>query len=91
MVSDAEKLLRARYSEKLPDKITAMQTLLEGRDVQQLQIHLHKLAGSAGMYGYDAISIVASDLEAVLVSENSVDGENFQALFAKLCAKVNAS
>lgn len=59
--------IRARYQASLPDKAAMIEEhigVLSGGFVTDVQIEeahemLHKLAGSAGMYGYDNVSMLS--------------------------------
>lgn len=91
MSSDAEKVLIARYQKRLPDKLCELRERVNAQDMYNCQLQLHKLAGSAGMYGFESISSLAAQLEGVIVSGEALDSTMFQTLFEALCAKVNQS
>jgi chemotaxis protein histidine kinase CheA len=63
--------LRRSYQEELPDKMGliagAVEALRRGgwnkSDLQALYLLVHKLTGSAAIYGFDGISRAAGDLE----------------------------
>jgi CheY-like chemotaxis protein/HPt (histidine-containing phosphotransfer) domain-containing protein len=57
--TDAATLVRLRA--KLPDSATATSAL------EELQTLTHKLAGAAGLYGFDAVSLAAAALEQATV------------------------
>ncbi len=91
MSKDAEQILIDKYLKKLPEKIVNLQNAVNTKDALNTQSQLHKLAGSAGMYGLVSVSSLAAQLEDVIVSGKALDSPNFQTLFEALCAKVNES
>lgn len=76
---EAERLqarLRERYIDSLPDKRAAIDAAWQrvrscgwrDRDVASLRNLAHRLAGSAGSYGLDALGLAACELDASLAS-----------------------
>jgi len=73
----------ARYHESLPEKseaVTNQWQQIKQRDYDptlclELQNMMHKLAGSAGMYGYDALAQKAREVEGLLISGIDTDAE----------------
>jgi len=66
------RALRRSYEAELPEKLALIAgavAALEGAEsdragLEQLYQHIHKLAGSAAIYGFDEISRAAGSLEA---------------------------
>lgn len=68
-------------------KLEAIRVKLHGlpatsQDFEELQVVVHKLAGAAGIYGFDRVSLLAAQLEQLIIetksdgrSAESVDGE----------------
>ncbi len=91
MSKDAEQVLIEKYQKRLPEKITHIQEAININDKINAQSQLHKLAGSAGMYGLVSVSSLAAQLEDMIVSGQALASPDFQTLFDALCAKVNES
>ena len=79
--------LKTRYRTSLPEKsaqIAKLQiVLLDGQAelpqvLQELHEYLHKLAGSAGMYGYDDIAVLARTTMALIVMQPAATTEIHQ-------------
>jgi HPt (histidine-containing phosphotransfer) domain-containing protein len=64
--TDAATLVRLRT--QLPDSATATSAL------EELQTLAHKLAGAAGLYGFDAVGLAASALEQTTAERRSGRG-----------------
>ncbi len=71
--------IRERYKASLPDKAVMIEEQIEilssagaARDLSATHEVLHKLAGSAGMYGYDDISALSRTAMACTV-EKKID------------------
>lgn len=68
--------LRRSYQAELPDKLElitgAVEALLDGGwnkpDLQALYLIVHKVTGSAAIYGFDAISRAAGELETWMLA-----------------------
>src|SRR5207245_9790255 len=75
------RALRKSYQAELPEKLALIASAvaaLEGREwdrarLQHLYQHIHKLAGSAAIYGFDEISRAAGSLEAWASSALTAD------------------
>jgi len=72
--------LQDKYISQLPDKLNALEMMwkeaIHDRDISALPAlrrQLHNLAGSAGTFGYSAVSIEARNLEELLRSTTTVD------------------
>lgn len=65
--------LRQRFTSALPERIDALQAMLDlaasGSPMEDLERLLHRLAGSAGSYGLPEISVIAADGERVCCDE----------------------
>lgn len=65
--------LRQRFTSALPERIEALQAMLDlaasGAPMEDLERLLHRLAGSAGSYGLPEISVIAADGERVCCDE----------------------
>lgn len=88
MTSTAEQQLRIKYVANLPSKVEAIGGLLSAHETSMLQVSLHKLAGSAGMYGFSSVSIVAAELEELIVSGESLKSKMFEAKIQQLYVTV---
>lgn len=73
-MSDFDAALRElglTFAAKLPGFIEEMKGALEGGDISRLHQRTHKLAGTAGMYGFGEVSISARILERAINDEQS--------------------
>ena len=84
MTSDAEKRLQQKYLQKLPEKLSEIQGFYQQQDRTSFQSAVHKLAGSAGMYGFEELSKISSELEDMIVSDESLKSDKTQTLFEEL-------
>jgi HPt (histidine-containing phosphotransfer) domain-containing protein len=66
-------LLRQRFTSALPERIEALQAMLDmaasGSPMEDLERLLHRLAGSAGTYGLPEISCIAAGGERLCRDE----------------------
>jgi len=74
MVSTQESTLQDKYIKSLPNKLKNLQGEFQGEDWESLCSSLHKLTGSAGMYGFDDMSNKARALYLSL--ENDLNDKN---------------
>lgn len=58
--------LRRSYAARLPGRTDEILTLARGEDRERVGHHLHKLAGTASMYGYPEIGTLARELKEAL-------------------------
>ena len=84
MTSEAEIELQQKYVQKLPEKLLEIEFFFQEQDRASLQSAVHKLSGSAGMYGFDSISKISSELEEMIVAEESLLSEKVQHLLESL-------
>lgn len=79
------------FVDDLPLRIDALQALLEACDWPGLEQIAHQLKGTAGSYGFDAVSPLAAELER-LAREPSGQEQIGQALqrLVECCARVRA-
>lgn len=54
------------FVQEMPDRISALETQTRSRDWEQLRRTAHQLKGTAGSYGFDAITPYAARLENAL-------------------------
>lgn len=59
------------YEQRLPEKIMDIISAYQQDDLQKLAHLLHKIKGSAGSYGFQNISILASNLEQYLSNNDT--------------------
>ncbi len=75
--------LRQRYEQRLPGKLAVLVELteqaLEQRTTDAARHEAHKLAGSAGSYGFPDVSRVSRDLECTLLDASGTDWGEVQA------------
>ena len=83
--------IRARYGARLLAECKAMQRELSSQDLEALRVRLHTLKGSAGTFGFAAVSAAAAQAEAVLKSDESFDLPGLQALLAPLIDALQAA
>ena len=71
-LDDSFKEIKDQYEKTIPDKIKSIEEAFiklkkdtKKENVEELRMIVHKIAGSAGMYGYDEVSVdcKAIDLE----------------------------
>lgn len=66
---DAElAALRTAYGRDLPGKIVAVSEAIAARDHERTRALAHRLRGTAGVYGYAAVSAAAATIEEALLS-----------------------
>jgi len=68
------------YVASFSEKIKAMQHAMSQQDWPQLKLQMHKIKGSAGSYGFQAISEIATHIESLL------DQQQFQSVNQQLNA-----
>jgi len=73
-MSDLINQIQANYKASLKDKLMTLEALWKASDdnYTELLAFLHQLAGSAGMYGYDQISLQCIQLQSVLKDTSSL-------------------
>lgn len=76
--SAARQELQDLYISSFPDKITVLKSKLaelpqgpSSAALEELKSAVHKLAGSAGSYGFPEIANLARNIEAVIKSDDS--------------------
>ena len=87
MTDAAEKALKQKYIQKLPTKMTEIDAHFEAENFANVQTGIHKLAGSAGMYGFAELSSLAADIEELIVSNPNKEVLKIQ--LQRLYDKVN--
>jgi HPt (histidine-containing phosphotransfer) domain-containing protein len=78
MANPLDKLaqLRALYVQKLPEKCQAIDDLAQDpAGLAELQVHVHRLSGSAGAYGLVEVSTAARNLDLLLQQSAAPDIE----------------
>jgi len=91
--------IQAAYTKQLPERLREIDASLQQclgtphRDAQyaQLAMHLHKLAGSAGTFGYAELGRRATELEILLDSylKGMAPDSNTPDAFAAIAAGIN--
>ena len=79
------KELMEKYKKSIPDKLSKIHELINEvkrsptqEALAALRLAIHKLAGSAGTYGYEQASILCQELEKKLVrNENNLELDHF--------------
>ena len=89
MTSAAENELKQKYIQKLPVKMAEIKSHFESENFKNFQTVIHKLAGSAGMYGFAELSSIAAEIEDLIVSEPKIDMEKLKTRLQQLYAKVD--
>ena len=89
MTSAAEIQLKQKYIQKLPIKMAEIESHFESENFKNFQTGIHKLAGSAGMYGFAELSSIAAEIEDLIVSEPKVEMEKLKTRLQQLYAKVD--
>jgi len=76
-------ILQEQYNNSIPEKLAMLQNLLnniykQGNEeaLKDFKFQIHKMAGSAGLYGYMPVSLLCKELEQILI----VDIQNFNTL-----------
>ncbi len=71
------EVLRQRYGSRLPEKLDHLLELIAGaleeRRPEAAQREAHKIAGSAGSYGFPKVSVIARDIERAFLAEDGPD------------------
>lgn len=80
---DQMRALRQEYLAGAVERLSAMEAALASGALDELKSAAHKLAGSGGFYGFDAISEAGRSLELLIGS-----GAGREALAAGLAALV---
>ena len=64
------------YRKTIPEKINALRAILDDmhlkitpENLKELRFHIHKIAGSAGTYGFDSISKLCRQFEGDLLEK----------------------
>lgn len=99
-MNDVLKKFTEEYKLTIPEKITNLRRILDDmhnkitpENLQELRFHIHKIAGSAGTYGFPAVSKFCRDFEFDLLEkiksleQNPGDPnwlETFEANFEKI-------
>ncbi|MGH1538874.1 MAG: Hpt domain-containing protein [Arenicella sp.] len=91
-LSERAQQLHDKYRQSLPEKCEQLQrsydaALLDPASTEPLYQALHKLAGSAGMYGFEELSQLSSEL-LVMLDVSSDIGDNGAGDFAKVFAQL---
>ena len=89
-MSDFDAALRElgmAFAAKLPGFVEEMKSALESGDIGRLQQRIHKLAGTAGMYGFGQVSTSARSLERAI--NDSSPGAKLAELLAVVESDVN--
>lgn len=89
MTSIAEKKLQEKYLQKLPEKMVSLNGFIATCDKLSSQSLLHKLAGSAGMYGFPAISKIASEIEDLIIAGESLNSANIKTSLKQLYNEID--
>jgi len=89
MTSATELELKQKYIQKLPIRMAEIESYFASEDFMSFQAGIHKLAGSAGMYGYAELSSIAAEIENLIVSESTVDMEKLKNRLQQLYVKVD--
>lgn len=89
MISSAEEKLKERYLHKLPEKLSVLSDFVAEDDRLAAQSILHKLAGSAGMYGFPLISKIAAEIEDLIIAGESLSSDSVKELLKQLYIKVD--
>ena len=79
------------FVDEMPDRIAAIQRLLDAQDWAALRRTAHQLKGAAGSYGFDAVSPQATAVEDA--NHNQQPEEQVRAAVAELldlCRRVRA-
>jgi PAS domain S-box-containing protein len=84
--NDPEMLpLLIEFIEGLPNRLRDLQSAADHADTTQIALLAHKLKGSAGMYGFPELSIVAGKFEAAAKKDDRAEYSNYvQQLFSIL-------
>ncbi len=89
MTSAAENELKQKYIQKLPVKMAEIESHFQSANIVSFQAGIHKLAGSAGMYGFAELSSIAAEIEDLIVSEPKIETEKLKTRLQQLYAKVD--
>jgi HPt (histidine-containing phosphotransfer) domain-containing protein len=89
MTSEQEKELKRNYRKSLPDKQLALKHCIDKSDAMTMLSLLHKLAGSAGMYGFQEISDQAKELEQCLNVSLVIESEEIKEKYSQLVSIMN--
>jgi HPt (histidine-containing phosphotransfer) domain-containing protein len=75
ITSELINQIQANYKASLKHKLKTLQALWQESDKNHVELlaFLHQLAGSAGMYGYDQISMHCVQLQSALKDSNSLE------------------
>ncbi len=75
MISSSEKKLQEKYLSSLPGKVENLQDRFQQKDITGLCSALHKLTGSAGMYGFNELSERARELNLALTASEGEEAD----------------
>ena len=89
MTLNTEEKLKEKYLQNLPEKLLNLNGLIAEDDRVAVQSILHKLAGSAGMYGFPLISEIAAEIEGLIIAGKPLDSVSIKALLKQLYANVD--
>lgn len=89
MTLDAELKLKQKYIQNLPAKMAEIELYFDDKNIDKLQVAIHKLAGSAGMYGFSELSLMAADIEDFIVSKETVDRLMLETQLQRLYGRVS--
>ena len=89
MTSAAEIQLKQKYIQKLPIKRAEIESHFESENFNSFQESIHKLAGSAGMYGFADLSTLAAEIENLIVAKSTADMSVLKTRLQQLYTKVN--
>ncbi len=96
MSSDVVAALMRAFGPKLPARLAAIEAALaharsgDAEGLGAARRLAHKLHGTAGSYGYAAVSVAAGELEALL-DENPPNWDEVDAAGRALCVVVEAA
>ncbi len=76
------------FADELPSRAKSVETLLQQRDLDELQRLAHQLKGAGGGYGFAAITEVAASLELAL--KDGADAVVLEARASALCETLRA-
>ena len=71
---DELEKLRERFVSRLRERARLLEAHLERRDLDALATEAHQLKGTAGAYGFPAITHAAAELVASLRADGTLDG-----------------
>jgi HPt (histidine-containing phosphotransfer) domain-containing protein len=76
---DAMKKFRDEYVNTFPEKLRLLQGLIDEmkqavhrETLQTLRLHIHKIAGSSGTYGFSDLSLICKEFEGVILQKMEI-------------------